>query len=74
MELRDLQNEALKLPATERARLAEALLESLETLSDDENRSVWAEEAIRRDREFDEAAGNARPSGDVFRDARARLG
>jgi hypothetical protein len=53
--------------------LAERLLESLETLSDQENEALWAEEADQRDADWDSPPGSARPAADVLRDARARL-
>jgi putative addiction module component len=49
MRTEELEVEALKLPPKDRARLAEKLLHSLETLSDEENARLWAEEAQRRD-------------------------
>jgi putative addiction module component (TIGR02574 family) len=73
MNLPDLETEALKLPVVERARLAETLLESLETLSEDDHRRLWTEEAARRDAELDADPSRGRPAEDVFRDARARL-
>ncbi len=73
MNLPDLEAEALKLPVAERAHLAQALLESLDALSDDENRRLWTEEAGRRDAELDADPSRGRPAGEVFRDARARL-
>jgi putative addiction module component (TIGR02574 family) len=69
----DLETEALKLPATERAQLAEALLESLDELSAEEHQRLWTEEAARRDAELDADPSRGRPAEDVFRDARARL-
>jgi len=45
MNLPDLEAEALKLPAAERARFAEALMGNLDALSEDENRRLWTEEA-----------------------------
>lgn len=73
MNLADLEAEALKLPAAERARLAETLLKSLDALTDEENRHLWIEEATRRDAELDIDYSRARSAEDVFRDARARL-
>jgi putative addiction module component (TIGR02574 family) len=73
VNLPDLEAEALKLPVAERARLAQALLESLDTLSEDEHRRLWTEEAARRDAELDADPSRGRPAADVFRDARARL-
>lgn len=48
-------------------------LESLETLSEEENARLWAEEAERRDRAWDPTASQGRPASDVFGDARGRL-
>jgi hypothetical protein len=73
VNLPDLETEALKLPATERACLAKTLLESLDALSDEENRRLWIEEARRRDAELDADPSRGRPAEDVFRDAQARL-
>ena len=73
MSTEDLEIELLKLPASDRARLAEKLLESLEQLSDEENARRWAEEARRRDQAWDADLALGRPSDEVFRDARARL-
>ena len=71
--LPDLEAEALKLPLADRAHLAEKLLESLDTLPDEENRRLWTEEALRRDAELDTDPSRGRPAEDVFREARARL-
>lgn len=73
MKLPDLGIEALKLPVAERARLAEALLDSLDTLSEEEHRRSWSKEAARRDAELDAEPSRGRPAEEVFRDARARL-
>ncbi len=73
MNLPDLETEALKLPVADRAQLAETLLESLDALTDEENRRLWIEEARRRDAELDADPSRGRPAEDVFRDARARL-
>ena len=67
----EIEAEALKLDLRARARLAEKLLESLESLSNEENESLWADEADRRDVAWH--ATTARPSTDVLRDARAKL-
>jgi hypothetical protein len=69
MSNEEIEAEALKLEPKARARLAERLLESLETLSDKESERLWAEEAERRDAEWQ----SSRPAGDVLRDARAKL-
>ena len=69
MSNEEIEAEALKLEPRARARVAERLVESLETLSDRENERLWAEEAERRDAEWQ----SPRPAGDVLRDARAKL-
>lgn len=74
MDVVDLEAEALKLPAVDRARLAEALLKSLDALSEEEHRRLWTEEAVRRDAELDADPSKGRPAVEVFRQARARLG
>jgi putative addiction module component (TIGR02574 family) len=73
MSTEELEAEALKLAPQDRARLAEKLLQSLESLSDEENAKLWAEEAERRDQALDADPSVGRVSADVFRDARARL-
>ena len=74
MKLEELEAAALELDAKARARLAESLLSSLETLSDAENAQLWADEAQRRDAELDNSSDQARPADEVLRDARSRLG
>lgn len=73
MKVADLEAEALKLGPAERADLAARLLESLDSLSDEECERLWIEEAKRRDAELDLDPGRARPAEDVFRDAKARI-
>jgi len=73
MQLEQLEAAALQLDAKARARLAEKLLASLETLSDAESAQLWAEEAQRRDCELDNDTGLARPADKVLRDVRSRL-
>jgi hypothetical protein len=73
MSINDIEAEALKLDPQARARLAKKLLESLETLSDEENERLWAEEADRRDAAWDAAPESGRPAADVLRDAHAKL-
>jgi hypothetical protein len=73
MSIDELEAEALKLAPAARARLAEKLLESLETLSDEENAQLWAEEAQRRDEAWYASGSSGHVADDVFREARARL-
>jgi hypothetical protein len=60
MDLAALETEALKLSPRSRARLAEKLLHSLETLSEAENERLWAEEALRRHEELETDSAAAR--------------
>ena len=73
MSIEEIEAEALKLDPKARAKLAEKLLESLEELSDQENALLWAEEAERRDKEWDAKAGAGKPARDVLKAARAKL-
>jgi putative addiction module component len=73
MSIEEIEAEALKLDPKGRAKLAEKLLESLEQLSDEENARLWAEEADRRDQEWDAKPGVGKPARDVLRAARAKL-
>ncbi len=73
MSIDELEAEVLKLGPQARARLAGRLLDSLESLSAEENEQLWCEEAERRDAAWDSKGEAGRPAADVFRDAMARL-
>ncbi len=73
MNLKELENEALKLDPNLRAKLAEKLLHSLESLTEAENERLWAEECLRRHEEMEKGTAAERPGEDVLRDAKARL-
>ena len=73
MTISELETELLKLDAKDRARLAERLLDSLDNLSTEEIESLWADEAQRRDAEWDAHADAGRPAADVHNEARERL-
>jgi hypothetical protein len=73
MSLEELEAAALQLDSKSRARLAERLLESLESLSPEENARIWAEEAQRRAAALESGALSSRPSADVFRNAEGQL-
>ncbi|MFI5332052.1 MAG: addiction module protein [Desulfobaccales bacterium] len=73
MSLEELQDEAMKLAPEARAKLAHALLASLENLSDAEIELLWAAEARRRDDEIDTGQVSLRPAAEVLKDARLRL-
>lgn len=73
MSLEELQDEAMKLAPEARARLAHALLASLEDLSPAEIELLWVDEALRRDEEVDAGRVSLRPADEVLKDARSRL-
>jgi hypothetical protein len=73
VKIEELEAAALRLDPRGRARLAERLLESLETLSPEENAQIWAEEAQRRAAALDSGALSSRPADEVFRDAQRRI-
>ncbi len=73
MSLEEIENEALKLEPNLRAKLAEKLLHSLESLTEAENEQLWAEEALRRHEELETGEAMERAGEEVFRNARARL-
>ncbi|MFH0825066.1 MAG: addiction module protein [Pseudomonadota bacterium] len=70
MSVEELQAEAMKLSPEARARLAHALLLSLDELSDADIEELWMDEAIRRDEEIDAGTTELRSADEVFRSAR----
>jgi hypothetical protein len=73
MSLEELKDEAMKLAPEARARLAHALLASLEDLSEAEIELLWIDEALRRDEEIDSGRAPLRLADEVLKDARLRL-
>ncbi len=69
--LEQLTHEALTLPETERAHLAQTLLLSLEPIEEGAEQAWAAEVAQRLDRVV-QGAAEGRPADEVFRDIRAR--
>ena len=53
MDLKTVEHEALRLSPEDRAKLAQKLLLSLDTLSEEEAEQAWLIEADRRARELD---------------------
>ena len=73
MEFKTIRHEALSLPPDHRAKLAQELLLSLESLSEDEIEESWLVEADRRAREIDQGLVRLIPAEEVRRKARALL-
>ncbi len=72
MSTERIERELLKLPASERARLAERLIASLDEEAKVDR--VWIEEARRRDEAFDSGAVEALPLEDSLGDLKNRFG
>lgn len=70
---RQLESKALKLPARERARLAERLISSLDAQTDPDAEKLWVEEAERRLAELRSGTAKSRSADSVFRKARSTL-
>ena len=74
MDAKWIEEQALALPAPDRARLARKLMESLDSLSDAERRQLWLAEATRRAAQLDKGEVQLVSGEDVARKARALLG
>ncbi|MEX1203823.1 MAG: addiction module protein [Dongiaceae bacterium] len=73
MKHKNLEQEALRLPAEERASLAQKLLLSLDDLSADEMHEAWLMEAARRAQELARGEVEPIPAEEVRRKARGLL-
>lgn len=69
----ELEAQVLSLAPKERARIAKRLLESLESLSEEENEALWIAEAEHRNQEIETGKDVGRPAEDVVEDAESRL-
>jgi putative addiction module component (TIGR02574 family) len=69
-----ISEQALRLPADSRARLAEQLAESLVDLDNDEVRKLWAAEAIRRRNEIRSGSVTPIPGDQVRAEVRRVVG
>ena len=68
----EIREQALKLPSSERAQLAQDLIASLDENDEAENERLWIEEAERRYDEYKKGLLSSRPACEVFREAFAR--
>ncbi|MEW6363553.1 MAG: addiction module protein [Acidobacteriota bacterium] len=71
--MQEIEEEALQLPADQRASLAERLISSLDQEEDPEAERLWIEEAERRYRDYSAGKVVARLAESVLRDVRGRL-
>jgi putative addiction module component (TIGR02574 family) len=70
----EIEKELSELPAEERAKLALALIESLEPEGEGDVAEAWRIEAERRYQEFLDGKVQAIPAEEVFARVRRRLG
>lgn len=70
--LAEIEAEALRLDLPARAALAKSLLDSLETLSEEEYDRLWAEEAEARYEDFLAGSTEAIAGDEVFAKIRSR--
>jgi putative addiction module component (TIGR02574 family) len=70
---RSLESEALKLPANERARLAERLISSLDPEVDPDAEERWIEEAERRLDQLESGEASGVPADQAIERGRSSL-
>ncbi len=73
LNVKECEMSALMLPVSERAALAERLIESLDSLDDAETERLWVEEAERRYQAYKQGRLSARPAAEAIQNAQARL-
>jgi len=73
MKASTIEEEALALPLQERAKLVERLLESLDTLPEQEAEALWLDVAERRAREIDEGQVHLVTPEELERRVQSRL-
>ena len=73
LDMKECAVSALMLPVSERAALAERLIESLDSLDDAETERLWVEEAERRYQAYKQGRLSARPAAEAIQSAQARL-
>ncbi len=73
MNLKQIEDEALHLPEEQRAELAQKLLLSLDSPSEEEIAADWLLEAQRRAKELDEGIVRPIPAEEVRRKAQSLL-
>jgi hypothetical protein len=69
----DLEQRARHLPAEERARLALAMIESLDTVDEGDVDEAWRVEAEARGVQIDRGEVETTPAADVFAEVRRSL-
>lgn len=72
LKVKEIEEEALRLPSCERAQLAERLIHSLDK-EDPEAEKLWIEEAERRYRAYKEGKVKTKSADLVFKEARSKF-
>jgi hypothetical protein len=72
-DLKTVETEALTLPVSQRAVLAQHLLVSLDDIDDQENELLWLEEAQRRYKAYKMGALSSRDAFETVADMRGQL-
>ena len=72
-KLNEVEKEAMELPPTDRARLAERLLETLDESEDADVEEQWLQEAEQRYRDYRAGKIGSTPADKVFEEARNKL-
>ncbi|MBF0202504.1 MAG: addiction module protein, partial [Desulfamplus sp.] len=72
-DIKTLETEALSLPVSQRALLAQHLLASLSDLDEQENERLWLEEAQRRYHAYKAGTFSSRDAFESISDMRGRL-
>jgi putative addiction module component (TIGR02574 family) len=73
MNIPSIRAEALSLPTDDRAKLALALIESLDDLAPSEIEQIWLDEASRRAQQLDDGSVESIPGDEVAAQARGLL-
>lgn len=72
-DLKSVETEALTLPASQRAVLAQHLLASLDDVDEQENELLWLEESQRRYKAYKAGAISSRDAFEAIADMRGQL-
>ena len=72
-DLKTFEAEALTLPVSQRAVLAQHLLASLDDVDEEENEQLWLEEAKRRYDDYKAGAISSRDAFEAIADMREQL-
>lgn len=69
----DIEDQVFRLPHRDRARIAVALIESLDPGKDEDVSELWLDEAQRRLSSYDAGESNARNAEDALSDIEQQL-